>query len=235
MLAAAEPLVDRLWRSETDGADTSTPERRAAILARLDAHAGAIAHADLQRFYRGELRDRFYALFRRPERTPWVKARAAPLPGVLRAERPDMRAAMAVQVLTACLVRPELVDAAFEPLAALRLADPAPRRLARGAARCGDGDPDASAAEAPREAAGARRGSGRRGPRAHRPGVGNLSFARADTPPDAAATNSSNFSIVCWPMRGWGMTLPRRMPISARAWPKPISPPFVATIAAAPN
>ncbi len=45
VLAAAEPLIDRLWRSETEGADTTTPERRAAVLARLDAHADEISTA----------------------------------------------------------------------------------------------------------------------------------------------------------------------------------------------
>ncbi len=128
VLAAAEPLIDRLWRSETEGADTTTPERRAAVLGRLDAHAATIAHAELQRFYRQELRDRFYALFRRPERTPWTRARGKgpppPLsPGVLRAGRPDLRAAMTEQVLTACLLRPALIDAGFELLGTLRIDD----------------------------------------------------------------------------------------------------------------
>ena len=196
VLASAEPLVDRLWRSETEGADTSTPERRAAVLARLDAHAAEIAHADLQRFYRAELRDRFYALFRRPERTPWVKggrALAAPSPGVLRAERPDMRATMTVQVLTACLLRPELVDAAFERLTALRLGDAGHAALLTALLDVATAYPDATAervrALLPERAAAA--ADALRG--AYRPGRGNLGFARPETPTDEARSQFIKF------------------------------------------
>ena len=200
VLTAAEPLIDRLWRSETDGADTSTPERRAAVLARLDAHAGEIKHADLQRFYRQELRDRFYALFRRPERTPWVKtpwvkgqAPALPSPGVLRAARPDMAAAMVEQVLIACLLRPALIDAGFERLAALRL--PAGHAaLLAAILDAATADPnigpadlrqalDAGGAGAAAEAVLAR----------HRPGLGNLGFVRPDTDAAAAADQFVKF------------------------------------------
>ncbi len=194
VLAAAEPLIDRLWRSETEGADTSTPERRAAVLARLDAHAAEIKHPDLQRFYRSELRERFYALFRRPERAPWVKgARAAPVsPGVLRAARPDLRVAMTEQVLIACLLRPSLVDAAFEPLAALRLADAAHAALLAAILDAVTAAPDLDTAalrraiifhDATADAVLAR----------YRPGIGNLGFVRPETPAAAAAEQFVKF------------------------------------------
>ncbi len=196
VLAAAEPLVDRLWRSETEGADTSTPERRAAVLARLDAHAGEIAHANLQRFYRTELRDRFYALFRRPERTPWVKggrSAPAPSPGVLRAERPDMRATMTVQVLTACLLRPTLVDAAFERLIEFRPSDSAHASLLSALLDAATAHPDATPDEIravlPERAAAA--ADALRA--AYRPGRGNLGFARADTDTDEARSQFIKF------------------------------------------
>jgi len=187
VLAAAEPLVDRLWRSETDGADTATPERRAAVLARLDAHAGEIRHADLQRFYRQELRDRFYALFRRPERAPWVPAGrgrplAPPSPGVLRAARPDLRATMIEQVLTACLMRPALIDAGFERLAALNLPDAGHAALLAALLDAATAHPDADAAHLAAHLAGSVAASAD-GLRARfRPGIGNLGFVRGETP-----------------------------------------------------
>ena len=202
VLAAAEPLIDRLWRSETEGADTSTPERRAAVLARLDAHAAEVRHADLQRFYRQELRDRFYALFRRPERTPWVRTPwvagqrgrppAPPSPGVLRAARPDMRTAMTQQVLIACLVRPALIDAGFERLAALRL-DGSNASLLAALLDVAMTAPDATAADVraalPVVAAAAADAL----LAAYRPGIGNLAFTRPETPSDAAAEQFAIF------------------------------------------
>ncbi len=152
VLAAAEPLIDRLWRSETEGADTSTPERRAAVLARLDAHATTIAHPDLARFYRTELRDRFYALFRRPERTPWVKgmgrmAPAPPSPGILRAAQPAMNATMIRQILTGCLVHPALIDHGFERLAAIALPDAGHAALLAALLDAATANPDITASE----------------------------------------------------------------------------------------
>ena len=202
VLAAAEPLIDRLWRSETEGADVATPERRAALLARLDAHAATIAHAELGRFYRGELRDRFFALFRRPERTPWVrtpwvagqraKPPPPPSPGVLRAAPPDLRAAMTGQVLIACLLRPALIDAGFERLAALRL-EGGNAALLTALLDAATTMPDASAADLraalPSPAAAAADAL----LAAHRPGVGNLGFLRATTPAALAAEQFVKF------------------------------------------
>ena len=202
VLERAEPLIDRLWRSETEGADTTTPERRAAVLARLDAHAAAVAHADVQRFYRQELRDRFYALFRRPERTPWVRTPwvagqrgqppAPPSPGVLRAARPDMRAAMTQQVLIACLVRPALIDAGFERLAALRL-DGANAALLAALLDVATVTPDASAAEVRAGLPAAAAAAADALLAAYRPGIGNLAFARAATPAASAREQFTSF------------------------------------------
>ncbi|QYE34249.1 DNA primase [Polymorphobacter sp. PAMC 29334] len=186
VLAAAEPLIDRLWRSETEGVDTATPERRAAVLAALDARAAEIADTTLQRFYRTELRERFYALFKRPERTPWQKGGPPPRaasPGILRAARPDMGDAMVRQVLVACLLRPELIDAGFERLAGLPVADPAHAALVTALLDAATADPDASpvALRAHLDARGAGAAADAILAR-HRPGVGNLGFVRASTP-----------------------------------------------------
>ncbi len=200
VLAAAEPLIDRLWRSETEGADTSTPERRAAVLARLDAHAGEIKHPDLQRFYRQELRDRFYALFRRERtpwvKTPWVKGQAPPAasPGVLRAARPDMAVAMIEQVLVGCLIRPALIDAAFERLAALRLRDQGQAMLLAAMLDAATASPNVDAARLRAFVAGFGADQAADAVLAHfRPGIGNLGFLRADTPEPVAAEQFIKF------------------------------------------
>ena len=202
LLASAEPLIDRLWRSETEGVDTATPERRAGVLAALDARAGEIAHGDIQRFYRQELRDRFYALFRRPERTPWVKTpwgagargqRLAPA-GVALSGRPDITAVMTEQVLIACLVRPGLIDAGFERMAALQLADPSRARLLAAMLDAASADPDL-------DAAGLRTALTERGASdladgllaGFRPGIGNLGFLRTGSSQAVASEQFVNF------------------------------------------
>ncbi|HEY6661916.1 MAG TPA: DNA primase [Sphingomicrobium sp.] len=70
LLAAPEPLVDRLWRHEHEAEPLVTPEAWAGLKQRLTAHAAAIGHPDLARLYRQDWLDRFYALRRPPEREP---------------------------------------------------------------------------------------------------------------------------------------------------------------------
>ena len=67
LLAAPEPLVDRLWRHEHGAEPLTTPEAWAALKQRLTDHAAAIQHPDLARLYRQDWLDRFYALRRPPE------------------------------------------------------------------------------------------------------------------------------------------------------------------------
>jgi DNA primase len=66
-LAAAEPLDAVLWRRETEGQDFATPERRAALDARLRAALAAIPDADVRAHYRDAIRARRASLFRPPE------------------------------------------------------------------------------------------------------------------------------------------------------------------------
>ncbi|MGI4880677.1 MAG: DNA primase [Janthinobacterium lividum] len=126
ILATAEPLIDRLWRSESEGVDTSTPERRAAVLAKVEALADRIAHPGLKKFYRTELRDRFFAL--RPRRE-WPPRHRAASPGLIAASLPNVGQAVIRPVLTALLLRPALADAAFEGLASLSIPDIAQAEL----------------------------------------------------------------------------------------------------------
>lgn len=63
LLAKAEPLIDQLWRAETEGIDTGTPERRAAVRERLREHAHAIQDGSVRSLYEAEFRARFDALY----------------------------------------------------------------------------------------------------------------------------------------------------------------------------
>ena len=67
LLAAAEPLVERLWRHERDLAPLDTPEARAGLKQRLMEHAATIADSSLKQLYRDEWLSRFDALVR-PQR-----------------------------------------------------------------------------------------------------------------------------------------------------------------------
>jgi len=196
LCAAAEPMVDRLWKSETTGVDVTTPERRAALLVALEGHAASIAHPELQRLYRTELRDRFFASIARAPRVPGARFSRAPVsPGVLRAgTKPDMGAAMVRQVLVAVLLRPALIEPVFERLAALPVPDMQAARLlsvtldtavtapnldavALRSALAADGLDTAVEAIL----------------QAHRPGLGNLAFTRPDCDIDEAVELLARF------------------------------------------
>ena len=67
LLAAAEPLVERLWRHERDLAPLVTPEAHAGLRQRLLDHAATIGDGSLKQLYRDEWLSRFDALVR-PQR-----------------------------------------------------------------------------------------------------------------------------------------------------------------------
>ena len=76
LLAASRPIVDLLWTRETEGQVLDSPERRAALDARLRAHLARIADPALRAHWDREIRTRRAALFappprpERPARTP---------------------------------------------------------------------------------------------------------------------------------------------------------------------
>ncbi len=80
LLEGSRPLVDLLWARETEGASFDSPERRAALDARLRAHLARIADEHLRAHYQTEIRARRQALFA-PARRPASGARAAWTPG----------------------------------------------------------------------------------------------------------------------------------------------------------
>jgi len=70
LLAAPQPLVDRLWAYEVAASPVNTPEERAALKSRLLAHADSIGDADVRHHYREAFRERLDTLFARPRNTP---------------------------------------------------------------------------------------------------------------------------------------------------------------------
>jgi DNA primase len=70
LLERPEPLVDRLWRYESNLESLATPEQRAGLRRRLIEHVSAISDQDVRDQYRHELLERFNALTR-PRQQPW--------------------------------------------------------------------------------------------------------------------------------------------------------------------
>ncbi|MBC7519896.1 MAG: DNA primase, partial [Sandarakinorhabdus sp.] len=134
VLDAALPLIEFLWRSETQGQDTSTPERRALVRQRLKAHADTIADGSVRSLYAADFSARFDAMFlARPERprrnfVPGGKF-AAPLMGASPALRARGSASQSASpevtaILAGLLTHPDLADRHGETLAALPMSDP---------------------------------------------------------------------------------------------------------------
>ena len=63
VLKSARPLADILWMRETESASFDTPERRAALEARLAEVLGAIGHEAVKKYYRQDFEARVRALF----------------------------------------------------------------------------------------------------------------------------------------------------------------------------
>jgi len=91
LIAAARPMVDLLWERETEGAGAlDSPERRAALDARLRATLARIADPSIRAHYQAEIRARRADLFARRGRG----GRGAPAVGGARGARSEqLRAA----------------------------------------------------------------------------------------------------------------------------------------------
>jgi DNA primase len=63
VLKSARPLADMLWMRETEGTAFDTPERRAALEARLTDITATIGHEAVRKYYRQDLTERVRALF----------------------------------------------------------------------------------------------------------------------------------------------------------------------------
>jgi len=76
VVAAAKPLAAMLWARETEGHQFDTPERRAALEARVNAVTEAIADESVRKYYRQDFAERLSQFFapaggRGPARGPW--------------------------------------------------------------------------------------------------------------------------------------------------------------------
>src|SRR5947209_10450728 len=63
VISAARPLVDMLWSREIEGGSFATPERRAALEARINELANGIRDEVVRRHYRDDLADRLRRAF----------------------------------------------------------------------------------------------------------------------------------------------------------------------------
>jgi DNA primase len=70
VLGSARPLADMLWLRETEAGVYDTPERRAALEARIGEIAGSIGHEAVRKYYRQDLQERLGRLFTRDAGKP---------------------------------------------------------------------------------------------------------------------------------------------------------------------
>lgn len=68
-LAAAQALIDVLWRRECTAQSLDTPERRAALEERLERLLATIANARVREHYRRDVKNRLWALWRESGRS----------------------------------------------------------------------------------------------------------------------------------------------------------------------
>ena len=147
-LKAAVPLVDFLWHHEVAARPLDTPERRADLERRLDAHVAAINDRAVAFQYRGEFRARLRRLAA-PPRTAKSRGRRAdrwppPAPAgamtdrvvaAIRAgHRPDPAASRHDQELALVAIlanHPHLAERHFEALGAVALGTPELDRMLR--------------------------------------------------------------------------------------------------------
>ncbi|MFL4970615.1 MAG: DNA primase [Xanthobacteraceae bacterium] len=66
VLGTARPLADMLWLRESESGGFDTPERRAALEARLSALCASIGDESVRKYYRQDLGERLRALFAPP-------------------------------------------------------------------------------------------------------------------------------------------------------------------------
>jgi DNA primase len=133
-------MVDLLWRRETEGRVLDSPERRAALDAKLRAELGKIEDAGLRRHYGEAIREKRYQLFR--ARPKGQGARRGPPPEVqprpttqrsalaAAAEGPGGERLAESVILSALLLHPALALEVEPRLEALEWSEPGAAALA---------------------------------------------------------------------------------------------------------
>jgi len=140
LLAAPEPLVERLWRYEVESAPLDTPEARAGLKQRLIEHAQAIGDPSVRQLYREDWLRKFDALVRPQaqqgharapyQRREWKKRDGKfvpPNPPTLESTRgvhkSGIEASVARALLSGFILYPEALHDHTEELAHLKIAD----------------------------------------------------------------------------------------------------------------
>jgi DNA primase len=80
VLASARPLVDMLWMRETESTSFDTPERRAALEARMNEVVASVGNETVRRYYRQDIEQRIRALFAPVARAPRLQGDARSFP-----------------------------------------------------------------------------------------------------------------------------------------------------------
>jgi len=155
VLEHARPLIDVIWSRETGAGDWATPERRAALEARLRALAGTIAEPTVRNYYTQAFKDRLFQMFRataprratkgarsargggwrQPSRgqPPERLGASASLANSALVRRDDAGSAAREAVIVQVLLRhPWMLDQVAEELADLHLDNVAARRMLDG-------------------------------------------------------------------------------------------------------
>lgn len=140
LLAAPEPLADRLWKHELAAEPLVTPEQRAGLRRRLMDHVSAIQDPDVRDQYRAEFLSRFEALTRptRPApggRREWRGGGRYPAPPRIASAAAKavgshgLSAQMARAILAGLLLHPEVIADHAEAVSGLPMPDAAMQRL----------------------------------------------------------------------------------------------------------
>lgn len=143
VLGAALPLSDMIWRTMTESADASTPERRAGLEKAVFDRLGAIGDERVRGFYRREFKDRFFKAFaprrfhrgngtRRRPNGPWRPANLKSHLPATRLGRSGTGGETGLYeqlVLLYALNHPDMAEENIEDIAALSVSDPALDKL----------------------------------------------------------------------------------------------------------
>src|SRR4029077_1078536 len=76
VLTSARSLSDMLWQREAQISPHDTPERKAALEARIGEMVGGIANETVRRYYREDFQARLRALFTRNAPAPFSRDRS---------------------------------------------------------------------------------------------------------------------------------------------------------------
>ncbi len=162
LLAQAQPMIDLLWRAETDGRTLDTPETRAALDKSLRARLGRIKDPSLRRHYGDAIKERRWHLFNpRRKRTPWVPGRGRTPPqeattttraSALALGGEAVEQGLREQVVLAILIRfGDLLPRVEDALAEIEFRGEGHAAIARAILRCGEVAPEERSSELSRD------------------------------------------------------------------------------------